>query len=168
MRRWDEYFLNICDAVSLNSRCLSRQIGCVITRQHSIIATGYNGPPRGVPHCPTRLGDHTLFEQVQQWNTPLKQGECPRKTLGFKSGEGLHLCIAAHAEANAIVNAARLGVSVYEATLWLNTQVPCKNCMALIINAGIAEVVCTNLKAYDSIGKWMAESVQLTLREFEL
>lgn len=168
VRRWDKYFFNLCNAVALNSRCLSRQIGCVITHQHSVVSTGYNGPPRGVPHCPTRLGDDTLREEVFKCGRPIEQDVCPRKSLGYVSGEGLYLCIAAHAEANALVNAARLGVSVDGCVLYLNTLVPCKNCMALIINAGIMEVVCRDLTAYDPIGRWMADSVQLSLRKFEL
>ncbi len=166
--RWDRYFHRTCIAVALNSRCLSRQIGAIIVRDHSIISTGYNGPPRGVPHCPTRLGDSTLGNELFINKLKLELDVCPRVSLGYKSGDGLHLCIAAHAEANAIVNAARVGVSVLNTTLYLNTVIPCKNCMSLIINAGIKQIVCEKLDAYDEIGVWMARSTGVKLRTFNL
>lgn len=141
--RWDLYFYNIAREVSKQSRCLSRQIGCVLVKDRSIVTTGYNGPPRGVPDCSTRS---------------TKKGVCPRRAKGFNSGDGLHLCNAAHAEANTIVNAARLGVSTIGTTIFLNCGVPCKNCLGLIINAGIIEVVVTSITQYDFLSGWMLET----------
>jgi len=126
---WDLYFYNICVAVASKSRCLSRQIGAIIVYDNSVVATGYNGPPRGVSHCGP---------------------ECPRKLAGFPSGEGLHLCPAAHAEANCIVNAARLGVSVVGSTIYMNCPIPCTECSKLIINAGISEVVVVDASFYST------------------
>jgi len=51
MNKWDLYFHSICIAVASKSPCLSRKIGAILVRDHSIVSTGYNGPPRGVPHC---------------------------------------------------------------------------------------------------------------------
>jgi len=137
MPRWDKYFHEICKVVGSNSKCLSRQIGAILVVDKVVICTGYNGPPRGIKHCEGDI--------------------CPRRLLGFKSGEGLHLCIAAHAERNAIVQAARLGIKVQGSTLYLNTDVPCKDCLIEIINAGISTVVCEDNNYYDS----MSESLVL-------
>ena len=80
----DAYFLGICNAVAKGSKCLSRQIGAVLVRDGVIVSTGYNGPPRKVPHC-------VPVEDAQGNFT------CKRRAH-YPSGEGLHLCPAAHAE----------------------------------------------------------------------
>ena len=138
---WHNYFMEICTDIAKNSKCMSRQIGSLIVIDKSIVSTGYNGPPRGTKHCIERYGvDH------------LTDRECPRRLAGYKSGEGLEMCPAAHAEVNCISNAARLGVSVKGGILYLNTIIPCKNCASQIINAGIVEVVCKDYTSYDGLG----------------
>lgn len=144
--RWDKYFHSVCEAVASNSRCLSRQIGAILVRDSSIVATGYNGPPRGIPHCKV----------------------CQRKELGFSSGEGLHLCPAAHAEANCIVNAARLGVSTLGATLFMNCCIPCRECLKLLINSGVKEIVVNELVEYDNHSNLLITKGQFWIREFDL
>jgi len=151
---WDEYYLGICNAVGSHSKCLSRQIGAILVRDKVVICTGFNGPPRGYPHCPG-------FQNCEG------QLVCQRRSL-YPSGEGLHLCPAAHAERNAIVQAARLGIKTGGSTLYLNTQVPCKDCLIEIVNAGIIEVVCTEIKMYDSLSASILRHSDLMLREFEL
>ena len=143
---WDEYYFNICKAVGSNSKCLSRQIGSILVREKVIICTGYNGPPRGVPHC--------------------KGNVCPRRAKGFESGKGLHLCPAAHAERNAIVQAARLGIPVKGSTLYLNTNTPCKDCLIEVINSGIKEVVCTEMTLYDELSYFLLNNSNLKVRVF--
>lgn len=144
---WERYFHSICLTVSSKSPCLSRHIGAVLARDHSILSTGYNGPPRGVPHC---------------------EGECPRKTLGYKSGTHLELCPAQHAETNAIANAARLGVSVLGSTLYMNCIIPCKNCFGSLINAGIVEIVVDDIKVYDKYTQYLIDNSTIKIRRFEL
>jgi dCMP deaminase len=134
---WDQYFLNICQAVAENSKCLSRKLGAVLVRHNSIVATGYNGPARGVAHC---------------------TDTCPRRKAGYPSGEGLHLCPATHAEANCIANAARLGVCTEGCTLYLNWLTPCKDCLSLLINAGIDEIVTSSTGTYDYLTGKILES----------
>lgn len=146
--RWDRYFKYICDAVASKSSCISRQIGAIIVRDNSIVSTGYNGPARGFPHC--------------EGNT------CPRHAKGFKSGEGLHTCPAGHAESNAIANAARLGVNVSDTTLYLNTDIPCKDCMILIVNAGIVAVVSETGNPYHELSLQIAHLGGVDLRRMEL
>lgn len=140
---WDRYFISICDAVALNSKCKSRQLGAIIVRDKSIVSTGYNGPPRGVSHCEP----------------------CPRKEHGYTSGEGLDICRAGHAELNVIINAARLGVSTVGTILYLNWIIPCKECSIAIINAGVVEVVCASCTKYDQLGMELLSEAKVRIRE---
>ncbi len=141
--RWDNRFLAICSELSKWSSCKSRQIGAVIVRDKVIISTGYNGPPRGIPHC----GD-----------------VCPRRVKGFKSGEGLHICPALHAEENAILNAARVGASVLDTTMYMSCGIPCKDCLKKIINVGIREIVCTSSILYDDLSRFLISESDLMIR----
>ena len=157
-RRWDTYYYSICKAVATKSPCLSRQIGSILVRDKIIVATGFNGPPRGYPHCSGVRAGYPEDGYI----------ECPRRAKGYKSGEGLHECPATHAEANCIASAARIGASVSGSTLYLNCVIPCKDCMALIINAGIKEVVCEVAKPYHYMSLEMAKHANIKIREFVL
>lgn len=143
---WDEYFFSIADAVSKKSHCLSRHEGAVAVRGNKFItATGYNGPPMGYPHC----GDRYKFQEQEYVHT---FSECPRHKMGYKSGEGLEICPAAHAELNVLIEAARLGISLDGCILYLTIGSPCRECSKAIVNAGIKEVVVTGDKEYPNIG----------------
>lgn len=117
----DVYFSEIADLVSTRSTCLRNHVGAVIVKDSQILSTGYNGAPKGLPHC----------EEL---------GGCMRERLGVKSGERHELCRGLHAEQNAIIQAAFHGVSVNGAKLYCTTR-PCSICTKMIINAGITEVV---------------------------
>jgi len=117
---WDEYFLQLARQAATRSTCLRRQVGAVLVRDRRVLATGYNGAPRGVRHC-------------------LEVG-CLRDQLGIPSGERHELCRAIHAEQNAIIQAAVHGVAVDGATLYCTHQ-PCILCAKVLINAGIREIV---------------------------
>jgi len=145
---WDRYFLTICSAVSLKSPCLSRQIGAILVFNNSLVSTGYNGPPRGIPHCEGDL--------------------CPRRVKGFLSGEGMEHCPAQHAEENAVSNAARNGTSTIGCTLYLNTVVPCSKCFGTLINAGIAEIVCKELTLYDPHTNFLMSNSNIKVRTYSL
>jgi dCMP deaminase len=140
---WDKYFMRIAREVAQNSKCMSRYIGAVLVRDKAIIATGYNGPPRGVDECWKR--------------NPTFVRKCPRQIKGFKSGEGLELCIAGHAERNAIIQAARLGVPTKGTSLVCYCGPPCKDCMIEIINAGIVEIVYWDRGTTGNFGIWYDE-----------
>jgi len=148
---WSEYFIHVADQIAIRSKCLSRQIGAVIVRNKSILSTGYNGPPKGYYHCGVESG----------------LNKCPRQVKGYRSGQGLSECPAAHAEVNAIAQAACNGVSVRGATLYLNTVSPCKNCMATIINSGIARVICKDRGYYDELGPHMAKVCGIKLLHYK-
>jgi len=158
---WDEYFLRIAKEVAGRSHCLSRQIGAILVKNRSIISTGYNGPPRGFPHC----DEKSVFDRLNLHTDDL--GTCPRQVMDFTSGGGLQYCPAVHAEVNAIANAARLGVSTKNTTMYLTCNVPCKDCLAVIINAGITEVVVPDMDDfYDTLSQEMAQYIYL--REYDV
>ena len=166
MKPWDEYFLGICNQVASNSKCLSRQIGAILVRDRIIIATGYNGPPRGFRVCSTRWRNHRdpLMKEVKTGAfTDSELLACPRRALGFKSGERLDLCPAVHAEINCVAAAARVGVNINHTTMYMNAQVPCKNCMGILIDAGIGMIVVTSLEPYDQMALTMLNEVDTIL-----
>jgi len=108
---WDEYFMQIATTVSTRATCPRASVGCVLVRAHRILTTGYNGAPRGVSHC-TDVG------------CTIDNDHCLRAT---------------HAEANAIVQAARAGVRIEGAGIYV-TASPCWGCFRLIANAGITRI----------------------------
>jgi len=118
---WDEYFMEMAALISKRSTCMRRQVGAAIVKDKHIIATGYNGAPRGIKHCEDR-------------------GGCLREKLKVPSGERHELCMALHAEQNAIIQAATLGQSVEGSTIYVTHQ-PCVICAKMIINAGIKRIV---------------------------
>lgn len=122
---WDKYFMSIADLASKRSTCLRRQVGAVIVKDNQIIATGYNGAPKGFPNC-------------------CDVGECIRKKLNIPSGERHELCRAVHAENNAITQCAANGVSCKDSTIYVTVS-PCNMCLKQIINAGIIKVVAKDM-----------------------
>lgn len=119
---WDTYFMDIASTVSNRASCIRRQVGAVIVRDKQILATGYNGAPSGVTHCEDRPGG------------------CMRENLKVPSGERHELCYGAHAEVNAIAQAARNGTPIKDAKIYCTTM-PCSMCAKSIINAGIIKVI---------------------------
>lgn len=164
---WDKYFFNICRQVARNSKCLSRRIGAVLVEDKSIISTGYNGPPRGIPKCDTRwLIDANFMDKYTAELTKGSEtvGICPRHSLGAKSGEMLNICVAAHAEENAILDAARRGIKTKGATLYMTCGIPCFRCLIKIIQAGIVEIVVTGIKFYDDNAEFLINNSNLKVR----
>lgn len=169
---WDEYFYDLCNTVAKNSKCLSRHIGTVLVRDKSVISTGYNGPPRGVPHCGARYEiDYKLRGMLAKRGVLLTDEEnytrCPRQTAGFVSGEGLEWCIAGHGERNALINAARNGIYTLGTTLYMNCGIPCAPCLVEIINAGVEEIVVTKMQYYDVAAPYLVENSDLIVRVYE-
>jgi len=171
---WDQYFLNLCREVGKNSKCHSRQIGSILVRDKIVIATGYNGPARGIPACRERYyNDPILIEKtgLPEQSIPLQDAynnkHCPRKFLGFKSGEGLEWCNAVHAEKNCLLAAARLGTRTKGATLYIDAEVsPCTQCYSACIQAGIKEIVVVKNNIYDPTLEWCIKGSFLKIREF--
>lgn len=166
--RWDGYFLNVAKAVGSNSKCHSRKIGAIIVKDKAIISTGYNGPPAGVPICYERQWKDTMvIDKMLEMDLKVtKDHICPRHMFGFKSGEGLQYCIAGHAERNAIIQAAKNGISTLSTTMYMDCPIPCKDCLIEIINAGIAEAVVTSMDFYDEASKYLLEQSNLLVRPY--
>ena len=121
--KWDHRFMEMARLVSTWASCYrpERKIGAVIVRDKRVMTTGYNGAPAGVRTC-------------------VERGECMRSRLGIASGTRHEMCYAVHAEQNAIIQAAKLGVQIAGATLYCTHQ-PCILCAKMIVNAGIVRVV---------------------------
>ena len=123
MDKWDKRFIELAQTIATWSSCYKtdRQIGAVIVKNKRILTTGYNGAPSGIPSCKDR-------------------DECLRMKNNIPSGTRHELCYAIHAEQNAIIQAAKVGVSIEGATLYC-THYPCVICTKMIVNAGIARIV---------------------------
>jgi dCMP deaminase len=91
---------------------------------------------------------------------------CPRRGKNYEADEGLHLCPSIHAERNAIVQAARLGIKIKGSSLYVNYFTPCKDCLVEIINAGIKEVICEGNKYNDKLSGWLIENSSLLIRKY--
>ncbi len=116
---WDAYFMEIAHLVKTRATCPRRSVGSLIVRDKRIVATGYNGAPSGAPHCPPNGG-------TNDWPLGcLRAGHCIRSL---------------HAEQNAILQAAKIGVSCDGATIYVTDQ-PCNSCAKMIVNAGIVKVI---------------------------
>jgi dCMP deaminase len=109
---WDDYFMSIAQVVATRSTCQRKYVGAVLVRNRTILSTGYNGSIRGMPHC-TDAG-HMM--------------------------ENDHCVATIHAEANAIIQAAKNGVNIDGGTIYV-TASPCWNCFKQIANAGIRRIV---------------------------
>lgn len=171
---WDRYYLDIALRVAERSTCLSHKIGAILVKDKIVICEGFNGPSRGVPACGVdRLKhDYVLEHRINNnAHEPIlgDDSTCPRRRLGYASGDGLYLCPSVHAEANCIANAARIGIKTLGTTMYLTCNIPCKDCLSLMINAGIAEVVVPELKYYDDLTKYIEYKVrmQLKIRTYE-
>ena len=121
--KWDHRFMEMAHLVSTWASCYQqdRKIGAVIVKDKRVMTTGYNGAPAGVKTC-------------------VERGECLRKKLGIPSGTRHEMCYAVHAEQNAIIQAAKLGIQINGATLYCTHQ-PCILCAKMICNSGIVRVV---------------------------
>ena len=126
MDKWDVRFAEMARLVATWSSCYqpNRHIGAVIVKNKRIMTTGYNGAPSGIKNC-------------------VEREECLRRKLEIPSGTRQELCYAVHAEQNAIIQAARLGINIEGGTLYCTHQ-PCVICARMIINAGITRVVFEN------------------------
>jgi dCMP deaminase len=130
----DDYYLGIAKEVARRSTCFRRSIGAIIVRDDQIISTGYVGAPR-------------------KTKSSHEHGFCLRDRLGIPHGERYELCRSVHAEQNAIINAARAGVSLLGGNMYIYGTVyseekpinafPCFICKKMIINAGLDRIVCS-------------------------
>lgn len=154
----DKYYLDIARVVSSRSTCLKVLMGAIIVKEDQIIATGYVGAPR-----------HT--------KSSIEHGFCLRKKLSIPSGTQYELCRSVHAEQNAIINAARAGVSLLGGDIYIfgeNRETgeilnafPCFICKKMIINAGLTRVITSTtggdplkiFKTEDWVNDWRKQDI---------
>jgi dCMP deaminase len=135
---WDEYFMSIAQVVASRSTCPRKYVGAVIVRNRTILSTGYNGSIRGMPHC---------------------------SDVGHMMEDG-HCVATIHAEANAIIQAARNGATIESGTVYV-TASPCWNCFKQIANAGIVRICygefSRDARIFDIAGKVGIELVHIPI-----
>jgi dCMP deaminase len=134
----EDYYLGIAREVSRRSTCWRRSIGALIVRDDQIISTGYVGAPR-------------------KTRDSVDHGFCLRDRLGIPHGQRYELCRSVHAEQNAVINAARAGVSLLGGDMYIFGQetsdgrpvnaFPCFICKKMIINAGLVRVISSTVEA---------------------
>jgi dCMP deaminase len=117
---WDEYFMSIAEQVAGRSTCLRRATGSVLVKDKRILATGYNGVPKGLAHC--------------------EDAGCIREQRQIPSGSNHELCRGIHAEQNAVIQAAKHGIAMDGSTAYCTHQ-PCVLCAKILLNAGVADIV---------------------------
>lgn len=143
---WPSYFIQFAKLTASRSTCIRRAVGAVLVKENHILATGYNGPPRKVSHCAEK--------------------GCIREQKNIPSGERSELCRGLHGEQNALIQAARVGVSVKSAVLYC-TNKPCSTCAKMLINAGITEVF--YLEDYnDPLGEELFKEAGILLHKISL
>jgi len=152
-----KYYLDIAREVSQRSTCYRRAIGAVIIRDDQIISTGYVGAPRKTKDC---------FEH----------GNCLRDKMNIPHGQRYELCRSVHAEQNAIINAARAGVSLLGGDMYIYGSIfnkdspidafPCFICKKMIINTGLKQIICSTsegkmkiFKTADWIKDWQKHDI---------
>jgi dCMP deaminase len=142
---WDDYFFKIADDVATRSTCIRRQVGAVIVKEKRILATGYNGAPKGVSHCTNET--------------------CLRNKFNVPSGERHELCRGLHAEQNAIVQAAAHGVAINGAVIYITNQ-PCMICTKMLINCDIKTFIYRQ-PYNDPLAKEMMDEANVEVIEFK-
>ena len=135
---WDEYFMSIAQVVATRSTCPRKYVGAVLVRNRTILSTGYNGSIRGMPHC---------------------------SDAGHMMEDG-HCVATIHAEANAIIQAAKNGVTIDGATIYV-TASPCWNCFKQIANSGIRRICYGEFYRDERIFQ-VAERIGIELHHIEL
>lgn len=128
----ENWYMEIARVVSMRSTCIRAHAGCIIVKNDAVISQGYSGAPRGEPNC-------------------CDLGVCERDRLGIEPGKNYELCRSVHAEMNAIINAARNGVPIIDADMYIYFErmdgqknmhgSPCKMCLRAIKNAGIKNYI---------------------------
>ena len=140
---WDSYFMSFTDLAAMRSNCMKRKVGCVIVKDNRVLATGYNGTPRGFTNC--------------------NEGGCYRCNHPLESGP-LSTCLCLHAEENALLEAGRSKVET-GSILYCNTC-PCLTCSIKIVQVGIKEVIYSQSYNMDQLSKKIFTEAGVTIRQF--
>lgn len=158
----DDKYIDMCNDISLESRCMSRQIGAVLVNENNdVISVGTNTPPGCVPHCSERYEKDPIVSKMLKKlkDVPDNYKEmCPRRVFNIPSGTGLEICPAVHAERACIISAANQGHSTHNTTLYMYECFPCPHCLIEMIDAGIAHIVLKSLNFYDIYSQFIFNS----------
>ncbi|TPX59960.1 hypothetical protein SpCBS45565_g07626 [Spizellomyces sp. 'palustris'] len=142
---WDSYFMQLCNLAARRSNCMKRRVGCILVKDRRIMATGYNGTPRGVKNC--------------------NEGGCPRCNDNAPCGSGLDVCLCLHAEENALLEAGRERVdNGGDSILYCNTC-PCLGCAKKIVQVGVKEVVYSLAYGMDDMTARLLKEAGVKLRQ---
>ncbi|KAJ3335731.1 Deoxycytidine monophosphate (dCMP) deaminase [Gonapodya sp. JEL0774] len=150
---WDTYFMLLSYLAARRSNCMKRRVGCIVVRNQRVIATGYNGTPRGVRNC--------------------NEGGCARcNSSNMESGAGLDTCLCLHAEENALLEAGRERTESRPSgdagtTLYCNTC-PCLGCAKKIVQVGVNEVVYAQEYKMDEMTRTLFREAGVALRRHEI
>lgn len=176
----DEYPMQVAMVEALMSKCANIKVGAaIVNSRYEVISTGSNTPPYGFPSCSERYTESGIVQSyadplARESKTPndvqislIRSGElCPRTALGYGLTEGRHLCPSTHAAAQAIANAAKNAAQVHGCKIYITSNIPCKDCMALIINSWIREIVVTDIKPSDQFSLSMAREAGVLIRKY--
>ncbi|KAL0075936.1 cytidine deaminase-like protein [Phycomyces blakesleeanus] len=142
---WDTYFMHLSDLASRRSNCMKRRVGCILVKHSRVIATGYNGTPRGLRNC--------------------NEGGCDRCNEAAPCGTGLDRCLCMHAEENALLEAGRVRVDDCEGTVLYTNTCPCLGCAIKIVQQGIKEVVYSKSYGMDHMTAKIFKEANVKLRQ---
>jgi dCMP deaminase len=142
----DEYFMKMAYLARERSTCLRRKVGAIMVKDARVLSTGYNGAPKGLPHC-AEVG-------------------CLREKRDVPSGQRHELCRGVHAEQNAVIQASVFGVSIRGGTLYV-TNHPCSVCAKILLNADVAEIVYAEGYA-DELAQELLNESNIKIRKFSL
>ena len=134
---WDEYFMDMADLAATRASCLRRKVGAVLVKNKKVLATGYNGAPKDIPHCEVT--------------------GCLREEMKVPSGERHEICRGVHAEQNLVAQAAFHGVKTEGSTVYCTHQ-PCIICTKILINAGVDKIYYKNAYSDEFAEKLLEES----------
>ncbi|KAJ1652227.1 Deoxycytidine monophosphate (dCMP) deaminase [Dispira simplex] len=142
---WDTYFMLLSELASHRSNCMKRRVGCILVKDNRIIATGYNGCPRGITNC--------------------IDGGCPRCNEATPCGKSLDHCLCLHAEENALLEAGRARVEGYGRCILYCNTCPCLGCAKKIVQVGVQEVVYSQAYGMDELSARLFQEAGIILRQ---
>lgn len=134
---WNQYFMEMAELAAKRSSCLRRNVGAVLVKNKKVLATGYNGAPKDIPHC--------------------ELTGCLREEMQVPSGERHEICRGVHAEQNLVAQAAFHGVESRGSTVYCTHQ-PCIICTKILINAGVEKIYFKNAYSDQFAEKLLAQS----------
>ncbi|KAJ1952669.1 Deoxycytidine monophosphate (dCMP) deaminase [Linderina pennispora] len=142
---WDTYFMLLSELASHRANCMKRKVGCILVKDTQIIATGYNGTPKGITNC--------------------NEGGCPRCNAGTPCGVSLDHCLCIHAEENALLEAGRGRVRNAQGVVLYCNTCPCLGCAKKIVQVGVGTVVYSKGYGMDALTLKLFKEAGIEVRQ---